>query len=235
MDSDRRTAVIVGILFVVATAASLLATQLTTSTSASDYLTRVSASANQVKIGVVAELAAALSVVLIPAFLFPILRRYHEGVAIGYLGLRIVEAIVMVVGAVGTLLLVTLSQQYVNAGAPVAISYQTTGGVLQGIGTWTFVLDPLVFGVGALLFYGLLARARIVPLWLSLWGVAGAILVIAAGFTGLFGSFQYPLAVPIAVQEMVLAGWLILKGFSLPVTNVARPGTFGRAKPTGRT
>jgi len=232
MDSDRRTAVIVGILFVVATVAGLLSTQLTASTSASDYLTSVSANANLVKIGVVSELAAGLSVVLIPAFLFPILRRYHEGVAIGYLGIRIVEAIVMVVGAVGALLLVTLSQQYVNAGTPVATSYQATGGMLQGIGTWTFLLDPLVFGVGALLFYGLLAHARIVPLWLSLWGVVGAVLVIAAGFTGLFGSFQYALAVPIAIQEMVLAGWLILKGFSLPGTSVTRAATFDRAKPT---
>jgi hypothetical protein len=232
MDSDRRTAVIVGILFVAATAASLLATQLTTSTSASDYLTRVSANANQVKIGVISELAAALSVVLIPAFLFPILRRYDEGVAIGYLGLRIVEAIVMVVGAVGTLLLVTLSQQYVNTGAPAASSYQATGGVLLGISTWTFVLDPLVFGVGALLFYGLLARTRLVPLWLSLWGVVGAVLVIAAAFTGLFGTFQYGLAVPIAVQEMVLAGWLILRGFSLPLTRATRAVTSDGTKPT---
>jgi len=221
----------VGILFVVATAASLLSTQLTTSTSASDYLTRVSANATQVKFGAISEFAAALSVVLIPAFLFPILRRYNEGAAIGYLGLRIVEAVVMVVGAVGALLLVTLSQQYVNAGGPAASSYQATGGVLQGIGTWTFMLDPLVFGVGALLFYGLLARARIVPLWLSLWGVVGAILVIAAGLTGLFGSFQYALAVPIAVQEMALAGWLILKGFSLPGTSAAGAGTFDRPKP----
>ena len=96
-----------------------------------------------------------------------------------------------------------------------------------------FILDPLVFGVGALLFYGLLARARIVPLWLSAWGVVGAVLVIAAGLTGLFGSFPYTLAVPIAVQEMVLAGWLILKGFSRPETSMARAGTFDRAEPTG--
>jgi len=90
----------------------------------------------------------------------------------------------------------------------------TTGAILPGIGTWTFVLDTLVFGVGAVLFYYLLARTRLVPLRLSLRGLASAALVIAAAFSGLFGTFQFALALPIAIQEMALAGWLIVLGFN---------------------
>jgi hypothetical protein len=227
MDAVRRTAVYVGVLFIIATVASLVASALSAPASASVYLTGVAGHADQVKVGVLFQLMAAIAVVLIPAFLFPILRQHNEGIAIGYLGIRIVEAVVMVVGAVGTLLLVTLSQKYVNAGAPPDQSYQTAGAVLQGIGTWTFVLDPLVFGVGAALFYYLLVRTRLVPLWLSLWGLAGAALVVGAAFSGLFGAFQFALAVPIAVQEMALAGWLIVKGFN---SSVEPPGALPRTR-----
>ncbi|MGP8077088.1 MAG: DUF4386 domain-containing protein [Thermoplasmata archaeon] len=227
MDAVKKLAVLVGALFIIATVASLIGSALSAPASASDYLTGVAGHANQVKVGALFQLLAAIAVVLIPAFLFPILRRHDEGIAIGYLGIRIVEAVVMVVGAVGTLLLVTLSQKYVNAGAPPDPSYQTAGAVLQGVSTWTFVLDPLVFGVGAALVYYLLARTRLVPLWLSLWGLVGAALVVGAAFSGLFGTFQFDLAVPIAVQEMALAGWLIFRGFN---SSVEPPGTLQRTR-----
>jgi uncharacterized protein DUF4386 len=225
MKPDRKTAVIVGTLFIVATVASLVSTMLVSSTGVSNYLTSVSANANTVKLGVVAELVGALAVALIPAFLFPILRRYNEGVAVGYQAIRVVEAMVMVIGALSYLLLVTLSQQYVSAGSPATSSYVASGAVLQGLGAWAWDLDPFIFGIGALLFYGLLVRARLVPRWLSLWGLAGAALVFAAGLSALlstFGALQYALAVPIAVQEMVLASWLILVGFNSTGTEIER-------------
>ena len=204
---------IVGGLFVLATVASLLSTSLTSSTTSSDYLSSVAANANQVKVGAVLELVGAGAVALIPAFLFPILRRHDERLALGYLALRILEAFVMVLGVVSTLLLVTLSQRYVGASNPADPSFATAGAILQGFGNWAFVLDPLVFGTGALLFYYLLFRARLVPRWLSAWGLLGAILVLTAALIGMFGAFPYVLAVPIAIQEMALAAWLILKGF----------------------
>jgi hypothetical protein len=223
MDADRRTAIIVGVLFVVATVASLVTTELTATTTSSDYLTGVAAHANQVKVGVVFQLVAAIAIVLIPAFLYPVLRRHSEAIAAGYLGIRTVEAVVMLIGAVGFLLLVTLSQQYVSSGETGTASYQATGAVLQGIGTWTFVLDPLVFGTGAVLFYALLTRSRLVPWWLALWGLVGGFLVVAAGLSGLFGSFQIALAAPIAVQEMALAAWLIFVGFDRSALHPGRP------------
>ena len=225
MSSDRQTAAIVGVLFIVATAAGLASTSLTASTTASDYLSSVAANANQVKAGALLEVAAAVSVALIPAFLFPVLRRYDERMALGYLAIRILEAFVMVLGAVSTLLLLTLSEKYSAAASPADPSFATSGAVIQGLGNWTFVLDPVVFGVGALLFYYILFRTRLIPLWLSAWGLLGAVLIIAAGLVGMFGAFPYVLAVPIALQEMALAVWLIVKGFRTGNTGIRGTGT----------
>ena len=215
MNSYRKTAIIVGVLFIIATVLSLISSTLIGSIiDVPDYLVNVSANENQVIIGVLLLLAAALSVILIPAMLFPILKQHNEGISLGYFGFRIIEAVTLIVDGFSYLLLITLSREYVNAGAPVASYFQTSGALLLGAHNWAFPLNPIVFGLGALMFYYLLYQSKLIPRWLSGWGFIGAILVLALGLLGMFGDILVFLALPIAVQEMVLAAWLIVKGFN---------------------
>jgi hypothetical protein len=79
---------------------------------------------------------------------------------------------------------------------------------------WAFPLNPLIFGLGALLFYPLLYQANLIPRWLSAWGLIGTALVFVLGLVGMFGNFVVYLAIPIAVQELVMALWLIVRGFN---------------------
>jgi len=217
MKPEKKTAVAVGVLFIAATVSSLLCTALTSSvTQAPDYLTRASSHADQLIVGALLLVAAGVSVVTIPALLFPILRRHDEGIALCYLGIRILEAVTLIVDAVALLVLVTLSRAYPPGGPP--SSLWASGALLQGAQHWAFLLNPVVFGVGALLFYSLLYRSRLVPRWLSGWGFVGGVLVFAFGLMGMFGGVSMLWAVPIGVQEMALAGWLIVKGFSPAAT-----------------
>jgi hypothetical protein len=77
----------------------------------------------------------------------------------------------------------------------------------------------LAFGIGGLLYYLLFYRSRLIPIWLSTWGIGGVVLPMLAGVLVIFGTIsplstaQVALAVPIGVQEMMLAVWLIVKGF----------------------
>ena len=95
----------------------------------------------------------------------------------------------MGLGTVGTLLPVTRSQSDTSDPSPSLASYPVAGAVLEGLGHCSFVLDPAVIGVGALVLYAVLPRTRIVPIWLSLWGVAGGFLVFVAGVVGLVDPF----------------------------------------------
>ena len=213
--SSRKTPVIVGLLFILATVLSLLASAIVgPSLGASDYLASVSASQNQVITGVILMIGAAISIFLIPAMMFPVLKRYDEGMALGYFSFRIMEAVTLFADGFSVLLLVTLSREYVKAGTPAASYFQTSGAVLLGAHNWAFQLNPIVFGLGGLIFYYLLYQSRLIPRWLSLWGLIGAVLVFAAGLSGMFVSFPTVLALPIAVQEMVMAAWFIVKGFN---------------------
>jgi hypothetical protein len=218
------TAIVVGVLFILATVLSVIGSTLIgniigsplsgTATGAPNYLANAAANANQLIIGALLEIGAALSVALIPAALFPLLRRHNEGIALGYFGLRIIEALTLFLGALSALLLVTLGQDALTAGAAAAPTYQAVGSVLLAARAWAFPLNPLVFGLGALLFYPLLYQANLIPRWLSAWGLIGAVLVFVLGVVGMFGNFVVYLAIPIGVQEMVMALWLIVRGFN---------------------
>jgi hypothetical protein len=128
MNTHKRTARIVGALFLIAMVTSLVGgVWLESILSAPDYLLTVSANETQVIIGVLLELANCAAVVGIAAMLFPILKEQSEALALGYAGIRVVEAAILSAAVISPLLLITLSQEYVAAGAPDAAYFQTLG------------------------------------------------------------------------------------------------------------
>lgn len=227
MESYRKTAVAVGILFILATAMSLLGSALTKGVGgAADHLAALAGRGDQFIAGALLAIGAGVCCVLIAALLFPVLKRRNEGMALGYLGLRIVEAVTLMVTAVSVLLLVTVGRESVAAGAAAGSSLRATAAVLQGLHEWAFPMNPFVFGLGAVLFYSLLYATRLVPRWLSVWGLVGAGAVFAYALMRMYGGGTMLLAVPIGVQEMVLAGWLIVRGFdTAALTSEAGPRT----------
>lgn len=228
MDADRRTAIVAGTLFIIATVASIASTALTSPIlTASDYLTKVNANQNQVVLGAILQFIASVASAGIAISLYPILKRYNEGLALGSVGFRIIEAVFGIVVALGLMSLVTLSQNFVNAGSPAGSDYQTLGTLIKAVMNWSgFVFLALAFTLGALLYYYIFYQSRAIPRWLSGWGfVAAALSLSAALWTAFSGDFFSTTAVvlnlPIGIQEMVLAVWLIVKGFTFSVAPTA--------------
>jgi hypothetical protein len=89
------------------------------------------------------------------------------------------------------------------------------------------VLAVFAFSLGAFMYYYLFFRSRLIPRWLSGWGIAAIILITAACVLALFNdnpvSGYILLAFPIFLQEMVLAVWLIVKGFN-PSVSTSKSG-----------
>ena len=187
---------------------------------APDYLVNVSANENQVLIGMLLELVNCVAVVGIPVMLFPILKKHNEALALGYVGFRIIESVILIVGSISLLSLLTLSKEFVKAGAPDASYFLTLGTLLLAARDWTLLLWDIVFSLGVLVLNYLLYQSELIPRWLSGWGLIGAILLLAVGLLAIFGFNQFMLlAAPIAVQEMVFAVWLIVKGFNSSAIN----------------
>ncbi|MGD0160194.1 MAG: DUF4386 domain-containing protein [Candidatus Bathyarchaeia archaeon] len=224
MNTAKKIAVIAGVLFIIATVASILSLPFLEPINASNYLVSVSTNGNQVTAGALLAFIAAAASASIAISLYPILKKYNEGLALGAVGFRLIEGVFYIVGVMGLLLLITLSKEFVSAGAPSSSYYQTLGALLLAGYHWVGNVGSLLaFCLGALMYYVIFYQTRLVPRWLSVWGLVGATLTMIAGLLVMFSVIgplstgQVVLALPIAVQEMVLAVWLIIKGFNSSV------------------
>ena len=124
--------------------------------------------------GMFVELIWALSVLGIPVFLFPILRIHIEALALGFYSLRFIEALLTILYSLSLLVLLTLSQEFAEAGAPTTSYYQTAGNLLLTVRDWALLIGPgLAFTLSALILNYQLFQTRLVPRWLSGWGYWG--------------------------------------------------------------
>jgi hypothetical protein len=229
MTSNRKTARIAGILFIIATAASIASSPFLTSISSSNYLVDVSANGNQVLVGALLAFIAAIASASIAISLYPTLKEFNGALALGAVGFRLIEGALYIVGIIGLVVLLALSQEFVKAGAPSSSYFQTLGVLSLAEYHWVYYGGAvLAFCLGALMYYYIFYQTRLVPRWLSGWGLVGATLLTVGAMLVMFDVIvplstpHVVLALPIAVQEMALAVWLIIKGFSSPASMAAK-------------
>ena len=199
MTSHRVTARLVGVFFILATglaiAGDLLLRPLRDD---ADFLSAYADQDGRVLFAVLTELGLVASVVAIAALLFPLLKHQHEGLAVGYVGARVIEGVVVLMGAMTSLLLLTVSRDYVDSAAAERSGFQPLGDLLLEARDWT---DPLatvlVFGVSAAILYPLLIAGV-----MRLYGESASS-TLSVLFTA-----------PLGLNEMVLAAWLLIKGFN---------------------
>ncbi|MFE3845422.1 DUF4386 domain-containing protein [Thermoplasmatota archaeon] len=219
MESYRKTGIIVGLLFIIATVTAIITIVFLGSTLEMPLdFNLISENEFQLVISVLFWIILAVSVMGIGAMMYPILKKYHEGLAAGYVVLRLTESILIIIASISILSLLSLSQEYL-AGTLDVSYYQSLASMLLALQNWSFEIGTLIFlGLGGLFLYYPLYELRFVPRWLSGWGIIGAICVLLYGLLSLFGVADSMivtlLAAPIAIQEMVFAVWLIFKGFN---------------------
>ncbi len=224
METNKNNARIIGLLYIIGTISGILSVIFTAPTrSAQDSLVSVSASETPIILGALCVLTMGLALAMVPVMAFPILRKHNETLAVGYVIFRGgLETFASMATVVSWLLVLPLSRVY-QAGTPDASHFRTLGNLLLEATQFSWV-GTIVFILGALMFYYVLYRSSLVPRWLSGWGLIAAVPYLATGLLGMFGlvsatmsstSTIYSLMVlPLAVQEMVLAVWLIVKGFN---------------------
>jgi len=178
MNSHRKTAIIVGVLILIAY--GVLASSITES-----------------KIAVMLfEAISGVAVILIAVLMFPLFTPYNEKASFWYIVFRSIEGGLMIIAG---------------------ILFLSHNNLLLGIRDGIYVGHGYIFAVAALFFYYLLYQSKLIPRWLSVWGFIAAILLILANvleLTSLIPGAMI-LYLPIISNEVVLAIWLIVKGFNL--------------------
>jgi hypothetical protein len=220
MNSNRMYAAIVGGFFIIGTVTGTIAAIIGKPIlDAPDYLIKISAKESQIIIWSFLVFLMGVACAGIGLALYPLLKKYSTGLAIGVVGFRVAEGILEILGGVLTIGLLALSQEFVKASTSHATYFQAIGAIIKAGDAWLSngaVL--LLWCIGALMYYAVFYQYRLVPRWLSVWGLVGISLVTIGGVLVMlhvipgFGTVQMLLNLPIFPQEMVLAVWLIVKG-----------------------
>lgn len=216
--NNKKIARTVGILFIIGTVAGILSMVGTSVIADPDYLVKIAESKNMVVLGALLILTMGISLSSMTVVLFPVIKKYNETLALGALIFRgALELVCYVASAVSCLLLIALSQNFVNAGTAEVSNSQLMGALMMDGRLIMGEITAILFSIGALFVYYIFYKTKLIPTWLSLWGLVGAIIYLANGilcifmFSTEYEYFKYILG----VQEMVMAGWLIVKGFNV--------------------
>lgn len=221
MTTDRKTSIALGILLVAGIAFGIASS--VPALEVSDWLVKLASIRTQVLWAVFFQACMASVYVCVAALLYPVIERYSRPMALTYYGFRIIGAAFLFAGMTSLLVLLFVSQSFVAAGQPSASSFQTIGELLRLGRDWLNhggMILPWVVG-GVLLYYCFL-RTRLVPTWLSVWGLIGAALTLLATLLYIFDVIGMATPVylimnaPSALFELTLAMWLLAKGFNPP-------------------
>jgi hypothetical protein len=222
MNASRKSGIVVGVLFILAAITAVIGLVLYGPILHDpDYIIEGATNESQILWGAFLEIILAISVIGISVAMFPILKKHDEGIAIGYVCFRLLEATMIIIGIMSLLSIVTLGQEYVKAVAPNAQSFLTAGKLLVAIHDWTFLFGPNVaLGPSTLMMSYVLYRSRFVPRFIAVLGLIGGPLIFASAMFVMFGLYLQTsvwgvvLALPVFAYEMTLAAWLIVKGFN---------------------
>jgi hypothetical protein len=219
MDSMRKTALVAGVLYVMTFISSIAGVFLLQPVlNNPDYI--ISASSDtQVLLGAFLNLVNAFACIGTAVALFSVVKRQHEGLALGFITARVIEAVVVVVGVLSLLAVVTLRQP--GAAGAEAATLVTVQQALVAIRDWIVLLGiPLMAGLNALLLGTLMHRSRLVPRVIPALGLIGGPLIISSAIGTMFGINELVsvwsgiAAAPIFVWELSLGLWMAIKGFN---------------------
>ncbi len=222
MNSSRKTGVVVGALFILSTLSGILSVYAFGDLLQSDdFLTMFSNNENRIILGTILELLCAGAFVGVAIAIYPILSKFSIRTGIGYLIGRSIEAVPFIISTVCIMAMMTLSREHIQSTSVDRVLYLALGEITGAMRHWANIFGPLIFcGVAALPFYAILWRRNLLPKFISIWGFMATFPYLAAGFLAFWGIttatsiIPVILIVPFAVNEMVLAVWLIVKGFS---------------------
>ncbi|QUL54341.1 DUF4386 domain-containing protein [Paenibacillus tritici] len=213
----NRNARVAGVLFLVSTGAYMIGSGLLNPIlQEPEFLAGIFVDRTRVTAGLLLEWINAIAVVGIAMLLYPVLKKYNEAFATGYLSSRILESALLMISLIAPIVLITLSEDYASAEASGHSHLQSIADLAVEAHFMLFQLAMIVLSLGSLLLCYVLYRSELVPRWLSVIGFIGYAGLLTSSCLAISGhdtgSILY---IPGAIFEIVLPLWLLVKGFNL--------------------
>ena len=217
-DFYRMTARVVGVIylagFVIGIGGALLFQPLF---GAPNPLAAVSAASMTVALGALLWLLPAVGDAAHGILMYPILKRYNERIAVGYLAARIMDAVFIAIMALLILFQIPLANEYVKAAASDSLTLQAVSTVLLHAKQYAYQLGMSTLGVSGVLLCSTLYRARLIPRVLAIWGLVGYAVILVGMLAEIAGfglGVELTSALPAGLWEVFVGVWLLARGFS---------------------
>ena len=218
MNSNNKTAKLIGALFLTVMIAYIIgAALLEPILTDQNVLDKVAENKTQVITGALFELINGIAYIGIAVLVYPLLKNISESLALSYVCFRVVEFVMQIISDLSPLLLTSISQDFVTASTSDALSIKALSEFLLAQRFWANQMVFITYSLGAVVFYYLLFQSKLIPRWLSIWGLIGAPLVFISVILVIFGyEPSIILGAQMGLNEIVLGLWLIIKGFNKP-------------------
>jgi len=224
MNTNKNTPRLLGAAFLFVAAASLLSGLLLTSLgiptvgspdNISETMIKIADNSTTMQMSIIVMLIEAIAIVLLATLLYTTLKRQIEIAARWAFGLWIIEAVALAARSISAFSLLKVSQEYVKAGTPDSLHFQTLGSLFFETTQFSYSVLMVFYCTGGILFYYLFFKSKYVPIVLSLWGITAASLGLIGTLLEIL-DYAVPLYVflPILPFELAIGIWLIVKGFS---------------------
>jgi uncharacterized protein DUF4386 len=217
MSTMRKTALVAGILYLITFASSIPAALLLGPALANpDYILGTGAD-GQVRLAAFFDIVNGLAAIGTALALYSVVKRQHEGFALGFVIARVFEAAILFVGILSVLSIATLRETGAAAADPASLV--TVGLSLTTVYEWAFALGTGIPALNAFLLGWLMYRSRLVPRAIPVLGLIGAPLFTSWIVGYIFGITEggttwHAIGVaPIFIWELSLGLWMTFKGF----------------------
>ncbi len=225
MNADKKIARSVRLLFIITMFLGMIDAY-TVAPILNTPLDNINSNEIRVMIGAFSILLMSIGVVFIAILLYPILQKHNKYIAVTYVGFRIMECLLLIVGVIVYLLLLLLSQQFINAGSPDASYFQTIGNLAVETRYSAYHVAMFILSIASLMLCYLFYQTKLIPRFISVVGLIGYTLLLLSAPLDILGIIDTTGAggimyVPGAIFEIILLPiWLIFKGFnSSPVVS----------------
>lgn len=226
MDSTKTKERLAGFLILAGMLAGIFS--VTPAVDGTNYLREASANPNQVVIAAICQFVMALAYAGFAILLYPVIKSYGKSLSVGFLSMRVIAATLAIIGTLMLPSILVLSQSFVANASPDLVMFETLGNLLKSMRDHiNHVFMILSLCAGNSMFYLLLLRSGLIPRWLSLPGLLGNVLsgiasvLVLCQEMEIITSEYLLLNALTALQELVLAVWLLIKGFDKRLLNAA--------------
>ncbi|MGR3662292.1 MAG: DUF4386 domain-containing protein [Paracoccaceae bacterium] len=213
--TNRSATRLFGIFFILTFLSYGIGTGMVTSvTDTPGFLNNIDANKTTLALGVfLMAVSHSFFNIALPVLLLPILKPLNERLAYGYLSAAIIATTIMAVGAMFFLLLIPM-------GATPELS--PFASLIPKISTIAYHLGMALWSIGGLMFIAILYQSRLIPRFMSVWGIGGYVTLLVGSISELFAhndTIEMISVAPGGLFEIALSLLLIFKGFREPQDN----------------